>query len=634
MDGSENNNDVEMCKFTCDQTSVSVETSSSINELGSQLFDNQQHKTLFYSSDSDDHMSRMQDEFQNGSMKMDRKGMIRHTIMPEDDKVLMSFSPSEEMRMPQECNIDGATLTLETTDGDQKKEVKRFQCLYTGCKRAYSTAGNLKSHQKTHRGEYYFTCDQAGCGKAFLTSYSLKVHVRVHTKERPYQCQLQHCEKSFNTLYRLKAHQRLHNGQTFNCDSEGCTKFFTTLSDLRKHYRIHTGERPFKCNVPQCSKAFTVSHHLKSHIRSHTGERPYTCEKEGCTKAYATQHSLKQHKSKDHREEEQRMETSGQTPCYDLDKAAEMLLGAADSLRLSQPDPYSHARVSPVQDVHSPSGSDISMGVASPPNLQQPSPKILTLHKIDSSGSDGTNVTSQASCELKEAEISSLAKVAMQAISENQFSGVPIVIIKKETREVCQCPCKKTDPSCHSEEDGPARLVVLDSNALPPHVVDPRNSVPQNNPYNPSPMPRTSPVPMPPQQVHAPQSAHHQQPNRHSPAPFGYNMQPTQNDVNAGFDLQNLGLSQQVNCPGGYDYGLATSQGNFNLEQLDNSLQPNMNDMMQSNFATTSESFSTLFTSIDAPISNGSSSAGDDKRCCDNNNSLQCVTLGCGNEMK
>ncbi|XP_069688854.1 metal regulatory transcription factor 1-like [Periplaneta americana] len=226
-------------------------------------------------------------------------GYIHHTI--SSDQIYMHINPGKSRSMPE--NPSHATITIETTDpATNTREIKRYRCEYDGCSRTYSTVGNLRTHMKTHKGEYRFKCTEPGCGKAFLTSYSLKIHIRVHTKVKPFECLHEGCEKAFSTLYRLRAHQRLHNGNTFNCESQGCVKFFTTLSDLKKHVRTHTQERPYKCQEEGCGKAFTASHHLKTHSRTHTGERPYPCSHSDCERAFATSHSLKSHSKLHHHE--------------------------------------------------------------------------------------------------------------------------------------------------------------------------------------------------------------------------------------------------------------------------------------------------------------------------------------------
>jgi len=150
------------------------------------------------------------------------------------------------------------------------KSSKGYTCVWTGCTRKYSTAGNLRSHQRVHTGEFRFRCEAHNCRKAFLSSYALRVHTRIHTKEKPFVCEgFSTCNAAFSTLYRLTAHKRIHTGNTFNCSESGCPRLFTTKSDLKKHTRTHTNERPFACSVPACGKAFVASHHLKNHMKSH-----------------------------------------------------------------------------------------------------------------------------------------------------------------------------------------------------------------------------------------------------------------------------------------------------------------------------------------------------------------------------
>uniref|UniRef100_A0A672ZSN6 C2H2-type domain-containing protein n=1 Tax=Sphaeramia orbicularis TaxID=375764 RepID=A0A672ZSN6_9TELE len=71
-----------------------------------------------------------------------------------------------------------------------------YQCKL--CSRAFTTKGNLKTHQVVH----HTNCDL--CGKSFACQSALNIHYRSHTKERPFICTT--CNRGFSTKGNLKQH--------------------------------------------------------------------------------------------------------------------------------------------------------------------------------------------------------------------------------------------------------------------------------------------------------------------------------------------------------------------------------------------------------------------------------------------
>jgi hypothetical protein len=84
-----------------------------------------------------------------------------------------------------------------------KKEMK---CSFPDCDSSFSSAANLKRHEKLHTGEKPFVCPAEGCDKKFARKYDMKVHSRIHTKEKPYVCNI--CNKRFSRISSLREHER------------------------------------------------------------------------------------------------------------------------------------------------------------------------------------------------------------------------------------------------------------------------------------------------------------------------------------------------------------------------------------------------------------------------------------------
>eukprot|EP00301_Raphidiophrys_heterophryoidea_P000519 c10259_g1_i2.p1 GENE.c10259_g1_i2~~c10259_g1_i2.p1 ORF type:complete len:501 (+),score=88.02 c10259_g1_i2:42-1505(+) len=135
------------------------------------------------------------------------------------------------------------------------------------------------------------------------TTPSENVDCFVPAPVRRFECGFRGCHKAFAQPNHLKSHLRLHTGdKLFRCDLPGCDKAFTQIGHLISHKRVHTGERPFACDFPGCDRAFSQSTNLVVHKRTHDSRlaKPHQCQIEGCGKMYSARSRLRLHISKVH----------------------------------------------------------------------------------------------------------------------------------------------------------------------------------------------------------------------------------------------------------------------------------------------------------------------------------------------
>ena len=223
-------------------------------------------------------------------------------------------------------------------------------------------------------------------------------------------------------------------------------------------------------------------------------------------------------------------------------------------------------------------------------------------------------------------------------VADQNFDGVPIVIIKQETKESCHCPCKGTPSDDHTATSS-SSMILLDSGTFPqpvytapssqyqpvlgPVLASDNNFVPYLSQHASYAVPPVVSQAMPQQFPAQSQTA----PEQNNMLPSGMIKPVTGPETNISASVSNRVDPQlQLSPTQEFQFDQASNSSLYLPPVTDISYSPSVNSLNNNDYP---ESMSLLLDTIDA-----SANVETSKACCDNKSILQCVTLGCGTSLE